>query len=194
MEIEVKIDYGKLKKLTEAMSKEYSVKVGLLSGKGGDEPITENLDMAGLGAVHEFGAHIKVTDKMRGFFWYHFGIHLKKNTTEITIPARSWLQAPLEQKNAIINNLKKRFKTQDELIEYVSQTGDFMSLAIMLGAAAVEQIQEAFATGGFGQWEPNTPLTIEEKGSSMPLVGKGRGNESSGSLRRAVTYEVEKNG
>lgn len=194
MEIEAKIDYSKLKKIAQAMSKQYTVKVGLLAGKGGNEPVSENLDMAGLGAVHEFGARIKVTDKMRGFFYYHFGVHLKKSTTEIIIPARSWLQMPLQQKNAIINKLKKRFKTQDELIEYVSKTGDFMSLAIMLGSAAVEQIQEAFATGGFGKWEPDSPLTIDDKGSSMPLVGKGRGNESSGSLRRAVTYEVEENG
>ena len=48
MEIEVNIDYGKLKKLVEAMSKHITVKVGLLANQGGTEEVSENLDLAGV--------------------------------------------------------------------------------------------------------------------------------------------------
>ena len=70
------------KKLVEEMTKNYTVKVGLLAEKNGSEEVSPNLDMAGLGAVHEFGATIKVTDKMRAYFRYAYGINLKKSTKE----------------------------------------------------------------------------------------------------------------
>lgn len=187
MEVSAKVEYGKLKKLIQAMSKKITVKVGLLANKGGADPISNNIDLAGLGAVHEFGCKIDVTDKMRGFLWYKFGIRLKKTTKQITIPARSWLQAPLEKKDGVLKKLKNHFTSLDELIEYVTRTGDLLTLGIMLGAAAVEQIHEAFATSGFGEWMPDSPLTMGSKDSALPLVDKGK-------LRGAVTYEVEENG
>ena len=104
-EIEAKIEYGKLKKLVQAMSKQYSVKVGLLAntpgenGLKGSDSISENMDLAGIGAVQEFGAAINVTDKMRAFLRYEFGINLKKSTTQIIIPTRSWLEMPLTKDN-----------------------------------------------------------------------------------------------
>lgn len=193
-EIKAKVEYGKLEKLIKAMSQQYSVKVGLLAGKGGDEKISDNLDLAGLGAVQEFGATIKVTDKMRSYFRYKFGINLKKSTTEIVIPARSFLQMPLSRPKELMKKLKQHIGSKEEIAAYIADTGDIMSLAIMLGASAVEQVQEAFNTGGFGEWLPNAPLTIEQKGSSMQLVGKGRENEASGHLKNSITYEVNKRG
>lgn len=41
------------------------------------------------GAANEYGAMIPVTEKMRGFLHYK-GIHLKRSTMELTIPARPW--------------------------------------------------------------------------------------------------------
>ena len=66
-EISAKINYGGLKNLIKEMSKNYSVKVGLLAENGGSDEVSENLDLAGLGAVQEFGARIQVTEKMRKF-------------------------------------------------------------------------------------------------------------------------------
>lgn len=193
-EIKTKINLGKFKNVIKAMSKKYSVKVGLLANKGGSEKISDNLDLAGLGAVQEFGATIKVTDKMRAYFRHKFGINLKKTTTQIVIPPRSFLQMPLSRPNELMKKLKSHIGLAEDIADYIAETGDIMSVAILLGTSAVEQIQEAFNTGGFGEWAPNAPLTIEQKGSSMQLVGKGRENEASGHLRNSITYEVTERG
>ena len=186
MEIKAKVEYGKLKKLIEAMADNISVKVGLLASQGGTDEVSDNLDLAGLGAVQEFGCQIPVTDKMRAYFRHNFKINIKKSTTHINIPARSFLQMPLERKGELMKRLKEHgFKQIDDLMDHITETGDYESLGIIIGGVAVEQIQEAFDTEGWGEWEPDSPLTIENKGSAKPLIDKG-------SLRSRVTYEVEK--
>ena len=193
-EIEAKIEYGNLKKLVKAMSKQFSVKVGVLAnktGKGGakgSDNVSENMDIAGIGAVQEFGAAINVTPKMKEFLRHEFGINLKKTTTQIVIPPRSWLLMPLtKDKGKGIRKKLTAHLPKDDVVEYITESGDLMSLAVMLGAAAVDQIEDAFDTGGFGDWAQNSPITIAQKKSDKPLIDKGR-------LRGAVAYEVEQNG
>ena len=192
-EISAKINYGGLKSLIKEMSKNYSVKVGLLAENGGSDEVSENLDLAGLGAVQEFGARIQVTEKMRKFLAYKLGIHLKKETTEIVIPARSWLQMPLERSQDLRAKVKEKTqltKSERELAELaITEYGDYGilgELAQAVGVSALEQIQEAFDTEGFGEWTPNSPATIRAKGSESPLIDTGR-------LRNAITYKVEEN-
>lgn len=51
--------------------------------------------------VHEFGINIKVTDNMRGFFLGQ-GMPLKKSTTHIQIPERSYFRSGFDSnENAI---------------------------------------------------------------------------------------------
>ena len=195
MEIKADINYGKLKKLVEAMSDELSVKVGLLAktpgekGVKGSDEVSSDIDIAGLGAVHEFGKSIQVTDKMRGFFRHQFRINLKKTTTHIHIPPRSFLLMPLTKKEAVMNALKTNLKeegiAEDDILKYFTETGDIKFLGDMLGTAAVSTVLEAFESGGDGQWAPDSALTIANKGSSKPLMDKGN-------LRGAVAFEVEK--
>lgn len=192
-EISAKINYGGLKNLIKEMSKNYSVKVGLLAENGGSDEVSENLDLAGLGAVQEFGARIQVTEKMRKFLAYKLGIHLKKETTEIVIPARSWLQMPLERSQDLRAKVKEKTqltKSERELAELaITEYGDYGilgELAQAVGVSALEQIQEAFDTEGFGEWTPNSPATIRAKGSEMPLI-------DTGNLRNSITYKVEEN-
>jgi hypothetical protein len=52
--------------------------------------------LAGLALIHEFGARIKVTDKMRGFLATR-GFHLKETTKHLVIPARPRWQLVLEK-------------------------------------------------------------------------------------------------
>lgn len=190
-EINAKINYGGLKNLIKEMSKNYSVKVGLLAEQGGSDEVSKNLDLAGLGAVQEFGARIKVTDKMRKFLVWKLGIYLKKETTEIIIPARSWLQMPLERSQDLRAKIKEKTdltKQDRELLELTIQEygegGLLKDLAYAVGASALEQIQEAFKTEGFGEWAENSTATIKAKGSSSPLIDTGR-------LRKAITYKIE---
>lgn len=184
MQINAEVKYGNLKNIIDAFSKEYKVKVGLLAEKGGSDTISENLDLAGLGAIQEFGCQIPVTDKMRGYFFHNFGVRLKASTTHIIIPSRSFLQMPLERSPELRKKLKSKFGDKDDALYYIEKTGDTQSIAILLGAAAVEQIQEAFDTGGFGEWEPNNDITLAGKKSGNPLV-------NTGNLRQHITYEVE---
>lgn len=47
--------------------------------------------------IQEFGGQIKVTDKMRGYLAVNYGIHLRKETTHITIPPRSFLRSTYQR-------------------------------------------------------------------------------------------------
>ena len=200
MDIKANISYGNLKQLVQAMSKKYQIKVGLLANKvgidgktRGSTEVSNDMDVAGIGLIQEFGADIKITDKMRKYVhWLAKELNLPpsngKGDGYIHIPARSWLQMPLEKRNALKRKIMEKFGGSKEHVEsYIIDTGDLMRLAILIGASAVEQIQEAFASEGFGEWEANSPLTVASKGSAMPLIDKGR-------LRGAITYEVNENG
>lgn len=189
MEINAKINYKGLENLIKAMSKQYSVKVGLLANKGGSDAVSENMDLAGLGALQEFGADIKITQKMAAFLHFkaeELGLPKsdKKGDGYVHIPARSWLQMPLERRTDLLKKILAKTGDIEMLADYIAKTGDLQSLAVLVGASAVEQIQEAFNTEGFGEWAANSPYTIAQKGSAMPLV-------DTGSLRQAITYEVE---
>lgn len=187
--INAKVDYKKLKKAIKAMSEKFVVKVGLLAGKGGNDEVSTNLDLAGLGAVQEFGATINVTDKMRAFFRYQFGINLKKTTKQIVIPARSFLELPLTTQTKKLEKYTiEKFGGEGlQALEYwIAEKGDLESVAQMLGVAGVRLVNEAFETSGWGNWAENSPLTIAQKGSALPLINTGK-------LRQSITYEVEKN-
>lgn len=178
-----KIITGRMKKIAKALSKHYTVKIGLLASQGGGEPVSENLDLAGLGAVQEYGAKIHVTEKMRNFFRYKFGINLKKSTTEIVIPARSWLYAPLKD-----NTFRKAiydYIGDEEFFEQYADKDFMKELANIIGNVGLLQIQKAFSNGGInGEWTLNSELTTAQKGSAMPLIDTGY-------LRRRITSEVE---
>ena len=191
MEIKAKVNYGKLKELVKAMSKQYTVKVGLLSDKGGSEEVSQDLDYAGLGAVQEFGCDIKITEKMAAFLAIkakELGLPKleKQGDGYIHIPPRSFLQMPLTKKNAVINELRKQLGglQKEDIAEYILRKNDFMTLAVMLGASAVEVVNQAFETHGFGEWQPDSPLTIPMKGSANPL-------QDTGELQKKITFEVE---
>lgn len=176
-----KILTGKLKKISQMLGKHYTVKIGILAEN--NKPVSENADLAYIGAVQEYGANINVTDKMRAFLRYNFGVNLKKNTTKISIPARSWLYEPIKDKG--FRKLIYEFIGDQEIFEEYADKDFMKQLANLIGEAGLLQIQKAFNDGGInGEWEANSPLTIERKGSSKPLIDKG-------DLRRSITYEVE---
>lgn len=155
--VENNINYTGIKSIIEEMSKEYTVQVGMLADGGGSDNIVDrdgkehnDTDYAGLGAKMEYGSPAE------------------------RIPARSWLQMPLEKRNKeIIKETKMGYSGKELKYAIENKIIDLQSLAIILGAKTVEQIQEAFDTKGFGEWEENAPLTIKLKGSAMPLIDTG---------------------
>lgn len=176
-----KILTGRLKKISQMLGKHYTVKIGILAEN--NKPVSEDADLAYIGAVQEYGAKIKVTDKMRGYFRHNFGVNLRKDKEQIEIPARSWLYEPIKDKG--FRKLIYEFIGDQELFEEYADKDIMKQLANLIGEAGLLQIQKAFENGGInGEWEPNSPLTIERKGSSKPLIDKG-------DLRRSITYEVD---
>lgn len=66
---------------------------------------------AGIADVHEFGKVINVTPKMRGYL-NSIGIHLKKSTTKIIIPERSFLRSTArEEKDKVLGIVAKKIDT-----------------------------------------------------------------------------------
>ena len=156
-ESEIRGDFDKLEELVKNLGRKFYVDVGVL----GENNETEEggITIAGIAAVHEFG-----TDRAgRG------------NTT--VIPERSVIRGTLEKRGgAIVKEVDKHF---EESLE----NGDVRQIFVELGLAAEAQIQEAFDTGGFGDWEPLADSTIERKKSDSILIDDG-------TLRKAYTSRV----
>jgi len=113
----------------------------------------DGITLAGIGAVQEFGS------------------------IDGRVPERSFIRMPLET-------------GQKQIEEQVSPTmqkdmaeGNIKHIFQNIGIAGEARIQEAFETGGFGEWAPNAPSTIEKKGSDSPLI-------DTGNLRKSVTSKV----
>ena len=95
-----------LVQLMKDIDQKYSIKVGIIGDKAYQKHEDSGLTNAELGAVHEFGCTINVTEKMRAYL-HHIGIHLRKDTTSVVIPTRSFLRMPLlsdEFKNYLMTN------------------------------------------------------------------------------------------
>ena len=81
------------------------------------------------------------------------------------VPMRSFLRMPLSVKsNQILKDV-----VQAGAVKKLAQ-GDVVGVLSDLGIACERAIGEAFATGGFGDWEPDDPRTIAAKGSSAILI------------------------
>ncbi len=125
--------------------------------------------------IHEYGVRIPVTDKMRAYLAAR-GLPLKKTTTEIVIPERSFLRSGYdENKDAVfkkasflLGDVLDGTMKPEELCEIV---GDVLASKIREYATALDS-------------PPNHPFTAAEKGSSNPLSDTGQ-------MIGSITYEVE---
>lgn len=140
----VKFDMKKLEQLNKVFKDGYSIRVGILGGNGAKQR-GENMDMAGLGAVHEFGSITK------------------------HIPARSFLRVPLE------DALPKLIKQSRGQFFKAIITGKLKEYYTWLANMCANICKTAFKNGGSqsGKWKPNSPYTVKQKGSSNPLVDTG---------------------
>jgi len=114
---------------------------------------------------------------------YESGINVLENATfhefgTSTIPKRSFLRVPFLEKAKDINGfIEKQYK---RILEEGASVDDSLGL---IGVFAQNISKEAFTTKGYGKWPDIKQSTKNAKGSSAPLI-------DTGSLRRAVTYEV----
>ena len=181
-----KILVGKMKQIADAMAKHYTVKIGILAEN--NQQVSENMDLAAIGCVQEYGADIKITPKMAAYLHFkakELGLPQKQSKGDgyVHIPARSWLYEPIKDPN-----FKKTiydFIGDEEVLEEYADKEIMQNLAKIIGEAGLLQIQRAFENRGTnGEWKPNSPMTIANKGSSKPLIDNG-------DLRRQITYSIE---
>lgn len=104
------------------------------------------------------------------------GLLHEKGSVSKRIPARSWLEMPLTVKS------KELMVVAKTLIDNMTANNIVKSYRI-LGIKAEEIIQRAFSSRGFGQWVPNSPVTIRRKKSDMPLIDTAQ-------LRKSVSSRV----
>jgi len=140
-----------MKKLSKALNGDYVTNVGVLGSSSARPEGT--IDNAGIGLVMEFG---RVTKKP-------------------LIPARSWLRMPIVSRRKMI---LKAVSNSQRKIKNIEGWQDGKAIFEVLGLACESAIQEAFDSNGFGEWEKNSPVTIELKGSATPLIDTGEFRQS----------------
>lgn len=189
-QINDKLVFKRLNNLMKDLGRDVSIKVGIIGSEAQRQHPDTELTMAELGAIHEFGANIETTDAMKGYFWHQWGIH--KSNKSINIPARSFLRASLlskEGKKELHKAVNDQLSTDREFNKMVGEADSTLltDVANVLGLTAVKRVQEAFETGGFGQWKPISEFTKQNrKGDpeNPPL-------DSTGDLKESITFEVK---
>ena len=182
-----------LQNLMKDLDKKVSIRVGIIGDKAREKHPDSDITNAQLGAIHEFGADIQVTDKMRGYFWHKYGIHLTNKT--IHVPARSFLRSTLlsdQGKEELIDRsgLDDDRELNAELVKYkmMQDSNFFLALCEQIGMKAVEMVQTAFYVGGRPKkWTKITEFTkVHRKNDpdSPPLT-------DSGQLRDSITYQIK---
>ena len=159
----VKLDLKPLKLLQERLTELEAgrVHVGLLAETSGRVPKRKNTidNNPGLGFVHEFGLSYTI---------------LKGRITN-SIPERSFIRMPL------MLHLGKLLEGKDWIATLMK--GGTKRVLGFLGLLGEDTIQEAFATGGYGQWPALAPRTVSRKKSARILIETAQ-------MRKAITSKV----
>lgn len=157
----VKSEFKNLDSFVRGVQAGYYVKVGIMGQKNTrNDPASKGQTNADIGVIQEFGR--------------------PRTAKSPEIPQRSFLRMPLFLKSDRILKEMKQVQTVKKL-----EKGDFVQILTDLGFICERVILDAFATGGFGRWKKNAPLTIEKKQSSQPLIDLGF-------LRKSISSDVVK--
>lgn len=157
------------KKIKNLTAHSYIIKVGWFEK-----------EMAKIAKIQEFGAHITVTDKMRRFLGWKFGIHLKKTTTMITIPPRPHM------KNVVEKNIAKWKKELAKQLE--KNKFDLEKSLKVMGMVMAQDYKKSFFEDGVFQELAGATIAIRQQkdiGGTLPLVAT---NE----MQRQIKSEVIK--
>jgi hypothetical protein len=145
-----------------------NIKVGVMGPSADSE-------MVMIARVHEFGTEIEVTPKMRGWFAAN-GFPLKKETTQIVIPERSYLRSGYDENiDEIVDKIEDLLP---RVLENNVQPQVFMDMIGLEFAGLVQKKLRDLRN------PPNSGMTVQMKGSSNPLIDEGR-------LIGAIRHEIE---
>lgn len=164
MSVKYKTKVDKMTKVITTMEKMNGKKVhvGALQG-----------EHAWLAGIHEYGCKIPVTDKMRAYL-HKQGLHLKKSTKYITIPERSFLRTGHDTyADEVVKNcemaLGQVINGKMSIDTWLDAYGQMLADKIKLYMRDLKS-------------PPNHPFTIQNKGSSNPLI-------DTGNLLESITWE-----
>lgn len=205
--------YKNIKNLMKQMGGQYSIKVGIIGEKAKERHEGTNLNNATLGAVHEFGAEINHPGGQPYYFNSATGmtVFVSKNSflgqylitkgqvTKphiINIPARPFLSSLLtKQAKDYIYNAAELSGDDFELDKLLAESaierdsGFIENLANIVGAKALEMVQNEFSIGGYPDKWQNIKEASRKKRighiESPPLTDTGE-------LRNSITAEVKK--
>lgn len=185
-----------LNQLMKDLDKKVSIRVGIIGNKAYEKHPHTDLTNAHLGAIHEFGATIQVTEKMRAYL-HHIGINLKPETTTITIPARSFLRDTFFNSQAKeclmdVGHLAER-ELNKEYFEYkmIENPDFFMDVCNAIGAKALEMVQDSFVAGGYpNKWQPISDVTKKQR-LSIPADPNNPPLQATGDLMDSISVEVK---
>lgn len=169
--IDVDLGWDKIKKEVSKLNNT-SVNIGLFGD--GQDPKS---NLAYRGTIQEYGTPegIKVTEKMRNFLGA-MGFHLKKETTKITIPPRPFTR------NAFDSNRNKfAMYVQQRFALFIDNKISISVFLNSIGTLHIDHIKRSI-TGG--KWKENHSFTIEQKGSTRPLVDNAE-------MLNGVKYKIE---
>lgn len=185
-----RINFKALDEWMKALDRKISIKVGIIGKEATQKHPDSDLTNAELGAVHEFGASIEVTPKMRRYLASQ-GIYLNKWTYNVVIPTRSFLRMPLmssegkkELFNIVKSQISKEFKATDLQKDTANKILD--DTVHLLAETAYLRVLQAFESGGYGNWAPISKFTSKRRKNSgnPPLT-------DTGDLRRSISYEIK---
>ena len=104
------------------------------------------------------------------------GLHLKDSTKVIKIPERSFLRTG-HDKNAD-RIIKQTERVLSQVVAGKMSVDDMLDLCGQQFATAIKEYATSLSS------PPNHPFTVDQKGSSNPLV-------DSGGMIESITWEVE---
>lgn len=140
-----------------------SVSVGYLGGG----------EQAYIASIQEYGCNIEITPKMR--VWLHAnGLHVKDTTTHIKIPERAFLR------NGFDENHEKVVKVCEKALGKSLAGDDVGPVLESIGLLLRDKIRDYAVDLKSPE---NHRFTIDQKGSSNPLV-------DSGDMVEALAYRV----
>lgn len=154
---------------------EMQASVKTLDGMDINVGYIEGGELAWLASIHEYGCIIPVTPKMR--VWLHAnGLHLKKSTTQIVIPERSFLRAGFDEHNEEV--LRQVDALIGDVVEGAMSAQEFGKVIGLLLKSKIQEFAIDLKSPALH------PFTVSRGGGTNPLVGTG-------AMIGAIDYEVK---
>ena len=188
------------------LGQKYSIKVGILQPKGSESVPGTDLNLAELGAVHEFGANINHPGGQPYFINSNTGmaVFVSKNSFygqyliskgqvtkphQIKIPARSFLRNTLLSGTGKKDLLKV---IEKEMPEYVNDLSSSTAVKLMddmthyLGEQAVLNVIKAFSEDKINPPTKNASKKLRNYNPQAPTL------VDTGQLQNSISYEIKK--